>query len=184
MDSHEDHFSSFSFSLTTVGTKWLSVIKSPAMILSEPTLEPGVCSFTQLSSVGYVDITRSFSDSVGWVQMYFRSSVRLIPVTKNPPATQSKHTFFFTIAVGRIISFVPVLVTVTNYLVCRVASCVQTPRSEPQLCICWPTSKEYEATGRCDSRQYCVHRTQSPSSLKPTGFEELTLPENRQNNIL
>lgn len=82
------YFSSFSFSLTTVGTKWLSVIKSPAMMLREPTLDPGVCSLTQLSSVGYVDITRSFRDSVGCVQIYFRSSVRLIPVTKKPPKTQ------------------------------------------------------------------------------------------------
>lgn len=95
MESHEDHFSSFSFSVTTVGTKWLSVIKSPAMILMEPTLEPGVCSLTQLSNVGYVDITKSFRDSVGCVQMYFRSSVRLIPVTKKPPETQNKHLRFY-----------------------------------------------------------------------------------------
>lgn len=83
--------SNFSFSLTTVGTKWHSVIKSPAMMLSEPTLAPGVCSLTQLSSVGYVDMTMSFRDSVGCVQMYFRSSVRLIPVTKKSPVkTASK----------------------------------------------------------------------------------------------
>lgn len=61
------------------------------MILREPALEPGVCSLTQLSSVGYVDITKSLRDSVGCVQMYFRSSVRLIPVTKKPPETQ-KHS--------------------------------------------------------------------------------------------
>lgn len=94
MKSHEEYFSSFSFSLTTVGTKSLSVIKSPAMILTEPTLEPGVCSLTQLRRVGYVDITKSFRDSVGWVQMYFRSSVRLIPVTKKPPKTQNKQEIY------------------------------------------------------------------------------------------
>lgn len=65
------------------------------------------------------------------------------------------------------------------YLVCRVSSCVQTPRWAPQLCICWPTSKECVATGRCDSWRYCVHRTRSLNSLKPTDFEALTPPENK-----
>lgn len=81
----------FSFSAMTVGMNWLSVTKSPAMMLREPVLEPGFCCLTQLSNVGYVDITISFSDSVGWEQMYFRSSVRLIPVTKKPPVKNDAH---------------------------------------------------------------------------------------------
>lgn len=89
---HKGHFRSFSLSETTVGTKWLSVTKSPAMMLREPTLKPGVCSRSQLSRVGYVDSTTSFRDSVGCVQMYFRSSVRLIPVTKRPPRKTHKCT--------------------------------------------------------------------------------------------
>lgn len=88
--SHKDRFSSFWFSATTVGTKWLSVIKSPAMMLKVPSLEPGLCSLTQLMSVRFVDITRSFRDSVGCVQMYFRSTVRFIPITKNPSANGKK----------------------------------------------------------------------------------------------
>ena len=79
--------------MTTDGTKLLSVMKSPAMILREPTLEPGACSLTQPSSVGYVAITRSFRDSVGCVQMYFRSSVRLIPVTKKPPEIEETQGY-------------------------------------------------------------------------------------------
>lgn len=61
------------------------------MMLTEPTWDPGVCSLTQPSSMEYVDITRSFRDSDGCVQMYFKSTVRLIPVTKKPPETQNKQ---------------------------------------------------------------------------------------------
>ena len=45
-------FSSFSLSATTLGTNWLSLMKSPAMMLREPTLEPGLCSRTQASRAG------------------------------------------------------------------------------------------------------------------------------------
>lgn len=84
---------SFSFSVTTVGAKCLSVTKSPAMMLMQPTRDPGVCSLTQPSSMEYVDITKSFRDSDGCVQMYFRSTVRLIPATKKPPGIQKKQFF-------------------------------------------------------------------------------------------
>lgn len=117
---HKDRFSSSWFSVTTVGTKWLSVIKSPAMMLTVPSLEPGICSFTQLISLGLVDITRSFRDSVGCVQMYFRSTVRFIPVTKKPSdnstskiwrtASQTFHFqqfFFLNLSVGVQYSSVP-----------------------------------------------------------------------------
>lgn len=159
-----------------MGTKRLSVTKSPAMMLREPSPEPGICSLTQLSSIGYVDITRSFRDSVGWVQMYFKSSVRLIPATKKPPET--KHRGWT--AGGKYDFSSPVwhYEWSVGYLAFCLVSCVQTPRSEPRLCICWPTSKECGTTAHCDSVPCCAaHRTRSPGSPKPTGFEELMPPE-------
>lgn len=114
-NSHKDRFSSFWFSATTVGTKWLSVMKSPATMLTVPSLEPGLCSSTQLISVGLVDITRSFRDSVGCVQMYFRSTVRLIPVTKNPSANNintNRRLTFLSLQTDAFSAFTAVVVTV------------------------------------------------------------------------
>lgn len=64
-----------------------------------------------------------------------------------------------------------------RYPACPAFFCVRRPRSESQLCICWPTSMECAATGRHDNLQCYVHRTLSPSGRRTTGFEELTLPE-------
>lgn len=135
----------FSFSAMTVGMNSLSVTKSPAMMLSESSLDPGFCSRTQLSSIGYVDMTMSLSDSVGWEQMYFRSSVRLIPVTKKP--SEKLHAGFslhFIYAVLQTHLAEP-------YLGVHIAFAVQTPRSELLLYICWPTSRVYETTALCGS---------------------------------
>lgn len=128
--NHKDRFSSFWFSATTVGTKWLSVMKSPATMLTVPSLEPGLCSFTQLISVGLVDITRSFRDSDGCVQMYFRSTVRLIPVTKNPSADDIKKNRRLKISnspnsSGRDKAFV---CSTVEYLACRAFSGAQRPQ--------------------------------------------------------